>query len=335
MSATASAPTASPCPSRPCLLARMRPRASPKPIRVPSGPGAVAERTISSPSSRKVRWAPPTSTGSCPPQVSSMNAPRCSFSGPEIVPEAKRSPVRVGAPLTVRWASIWAGDQYIAAYGGRLTTWPFHSTSRSMSSPHGSLQSEVGQHCRLLDGRGHPGGLQREQGNHPRGDRRGERLAEVGPERHVLPGLDVACGPVVEEHHTEDVLLGPVDRDRFAHRVARADDEAELGLDVEPGRRAEHRGVVRGALALACRAHDVGARHHDRGRAAVVADRQVLPVRRQRVRAVGPEQPPEVRGVVLGGVEVDVVGDLERQVQASRRPAGAPPPRARLPAALR
>ena len=51
-----------------------------------------------------------------------MNAPRWSLSGPEIVPEAKRSPVRVGAPLTVRWASIWAGDQYIAAYGGRLTT---------------------------------------------------------------------------------------------------------------------------------------------------------------------------------------------------------------------
>ena len=60
-------------------------------------------------------------TGSVPPQVSSMKAPRVSFSGPEMVPEANRSPVRVEAPFTVRCASIWAGDQYISRYGGRLT----------------------------------------------------------------------------------------------------------------------------------------------------------------------------------------------------------------------
>ena len=43
-----------------------------------------------------------------------MNAPRWSLAGPEIVPDAKRSPVRADAPLTVRWASICAGDQYIS-----------------------------------------------------------------------------------------------------------------------------------------------------------------------------------------------------------------------------
>ena len=39
---------------------------------------------------------------------------------------------------------------------------------------------------------------------------------------------------------------------------------------------------------LTVRPHDVGARHHDRAGPAVVADRQVLPVRRQR-SASGPE----------------------------------------------
>ncbi len=59
---------------------------------------------------------------------------------------------------------------------------------------------------------------------------------------------------------------------------------------------------------------DVGAGDDDRARPAVVADGQVLPVGHQRLGA-GPEQPAEVGRVVLGGVEVDVVGDLERQPQ--------------------
>ena len=46
----------------------------------------------------------------------------------------------------------------------------------------------------------------------------------------------------------------------------------------------------------------------------MVADRQVLPVGRERL-AARPEQPPDVGRVVLAGVEVDVVAHLERQVQ--------------------
>ena len=48
--------------------------------------------------------------------------------------------------------------------------------------------------------------------------------------------------------------------------------------------------------------------------AAVVADRQVAPVRRQRV-VVGAEHAADVARVVERGVEVDVVGDGERQVE--------------------
>src|SRR3954447_1014768 len=58
-----------------------------------------------------------------------------------MVPLANRSPVRNEAPLTVRWASIWADDQYMAAYGGRLTTSPLSTTSKSMSKPAGSWTS--------------------------------------------------------------------------------------------------------------------------------------------------------------------------------------------------
>ena len=77
---------------------------------------------------------------------------------------------------------------------------------------------------------------------------------------------------------------------RGALRRRRADDEADLDLDVEPPRRTEARPVLVRRLALAVRAHDVGARDDDRAGAAVVADGQVLPVRRQGL-AVGPEDP--------------------------------------------
>src|SRR5436305_308915 len=59
---------------------------------------------------------------------------------------------------------------------------------------------EVWQRRRLL-GRGLDTAVaeQRER-RHPGRDRRLERLAEEGAERHVLPRLDVARAPVVDEH---------------------------------------------------------------------------------------------------------------------------------------
>src|ERR1700678_2934706 len=120
------------------------PVTAPNPMRAPDAPGAVAVIVTVSPSRRKVRGSPLTVTGSAPPQVSSMNAPRWSLAGPEMVPEANRSPVRVDAPFTVMWASIWAGDQYMVRYGGRVMTSPFHDTARSMSRPQSELSRRYG-----------------------------------------------------------------------------------------------------------------------------------------------------------------------------------------------
>src|SRR5581483_2399524 len=92
----------------------IRPRTSPRPIG-PCGPGAVAVTVTSSPSCRNARGAPPTSIGAVPFSVSSSRQPRWDASGPLTVPEANRSPHRSAAPLLVRWASIWAGVQYIAS----------------------------------------------------------------------------------------------------------------------------------------------------------------------------------------------------------------------------
>ena len=91
--------------------------------------------------------------------------------------------------------------------------------------------------------------------------------------------------------------------------------------------RAVGRASLVGGLALAARPDDVGVPDDDdRAGAAVVADREVPPVGQQRL-VVGPEDPADVGGVVERGVEVDVVGDLERHVQ--RRPRRAAPGAAR------
>ena len=148
-------------------------------------------------------------TAPCRPSSARGTSPRVPGSGPLMVPEAKRSPVRVLAPLTVRWASIWAGDQYIVRYGGRLTTSPFSTTSTSMSSARrrrSSRRDQVLQRRRVLRRQVAPGRVQRRERGDPGADRRRERLAEERPERDVLPGLDVARAPVVEPDDAEDVL---------------------------------------------------------------------------------------------------------------------------------
>ena len=85
-----------------------------------------------------------------------------------------------------------------------------------------------------------------------------------------------------------------------------------------------------GGLRLALRPPHRRAADDDRACAAVVADRQVAPVRQQRL-GVGPEQLPEVRRVLERGVEVDVVGDRERQLRLDVCRAGASA-RPRVPA---
>ncbi len=103
-----------------------------------------------------------------------------------------------------------------------------------------------------------------------------------------------------------------VDRDPVAERGRHPDHEADLGFDVQAYRWPEGR-TVRGGPLPDRPDHRRAGDHHGAG-PAVIADRQVLPVGQQR-RLAGPEDLAHIRRVVLGGVEVDVVGDLEREQQ--------------------
>src|SRR6202042_2700844 len=117
------------------------------------------------------------------------------------------------------------------------------------------------------------------------------RLAEERAEGHGLPRLDVPGRPVVDQAHAEHVLGEAVDGHRLAEHALRTDDEAELGLEVEPLRRAEGGPIGAGRPAWAVRAAHRGAGHDHCPGPAVIADRLVLPVRGQRLAAARPEYP--------------------------------------------
>src|SRR4051812_36781558 len=145
----------------------------------------------------------------------------------------------------------------------------------------------------------------------PRRDRGGEALGEKRPERLVLPSLDVARRPVVEQHYAEDMTSRLVYGHRAAQRIPTADDEAELDLVVEPRARPEARRFLIRRLDLPARPAYRRAGDHDRRGAAVVADRQPLVIRQQGI--VRAEQLADAHRVVDAGVEVGVVADLAGQ----------------------
>src|SRR5439155_17049014 len=103
---------------------------------------------------------------------------------------------------------------------------------------------EMRQRRRLLQRRVDARVLQQRERRHPGRDRGLERLAEVRAERRVLPYLNVAGAPVVDEDEAEDVVGERLDRHRLAELRRHSDDEAELELEVEAAARAEGRRVL-------------------------------------------------------------------------------------------
>ena len=96
-------------------------------------------------------------------------------------------------------------------------------------------------------------------------------------------------------------------------RARHADDETELELEVDPLGRAERRCVRAPSDALPVRPAHRRAAHDDGARTTVVGDREPTPTRYERL-AAGTEHPSHVRRVLERRVEVDIVGNLERQV---------------------
>src|SRR5258707_509810 len=131
--------------------------------------------------------------------------------------------------------------------------------------------------------------------------------ARQGPHASAVRRANVAPRPVVKEAEASNVLLGLADRDRRAARIARPDEDAELELIIEIARWPEARLGLRAWLALAARPLNGRSRGHDCGAAAMIADRHVLVVGKQ--RTVGPQHAARVGCMVNAGEEIGVVAD--------------------------
>ena len=96
-----------------------------------------------------------------------------------------------------------------------------------------SLVLQVIQNLGVLMRSGHTQLVQGFEGDDPRGDGGAEVFAEEGAEGNVFPLLDVAGGPIVEEHKPKDVVLRLGRRDALAHRLAVEGNEGHFKLEVE------------------------------------------------------------------------------------------------------
>ena len=86
-------------------------------------------------------------------------------------------------------------------------------------------RAQVGQRRGILRRQRLTEGLERIQRHDPRRNGGAEIFREKRPERLVFPRLHIARAPVVHQDEPEDVLLGPLDRDRLAERVSGPDEE--------------------------------------------------------------------------------------------------------------
>src|SRR5207237_6865203 len=93
------------------------------------------------------------------------------------------------------------------------------------------LGGQIGQRLRIA-GRTEesrdPVRLERFPGNHPWRDRSREALRQKWTEWLILPRLDVACRPVVDQTYAEDMVFRFADRDRLAHFIPAAYEKTDL-----------------------------------------------------------------------------------------------------------
>ena len=75
----------------------------------------------------------------------------------------------------------------------------------------------------------------------------------------ILPGLDVARRPVVQQRKPKDVVPGLADGDRFAEWVSGADIQPDLDLVIQEPRGAEAGDAARDRFGLPVRTPDLDA----------------------------------------------------------------------------
>src|SRR5687768_8479745 len=103
------------------------------------------------------------------------------------------------------------------------------------------LISQVRQHMRKLLWSFSTKRLQRIHRNNPWRDGGGKVLGEKRTQRHVLPLLNIACGPVIEQNKSCDIVFGLGGVYRMTELCFSAGDKRYFKLEVELSCRGENR----------------------------------------------------------------------------------------------
>src|SRR6201997_562888 len=179
-------------------------------------------------------------------------------------------------------------------YGGRETTWPFHSTARSMSRPQSSVSRRYGSGSGSWPGSGTRAACRAASGTTQGDTEVANDLPRCGPRGTYSQ----ACRSRADQSFTST-----------APNTCCAN--ALVGTGVPGGEPAPTTNPSSASMSSRTEGPNTGA--GSPGPLRWPAGR-VLPVGHQRLGG-RPEEPAEVGRVVLGRVEVHVVGDLERQPQ--------------------
>lgn len=108
--------------------------------------------------------------------------------------------------------------------------------------------------------------------------------------------------------------LGVLDADRFALLVTSvADDKGHLQFEVQQLARTEFGCLFVVGFGLSVWSVNFGATDHHRRRSAMVGNRQMQPVRQQRIVFTA-KHLANIAGVLFGGIEIGVVADLHWQM---------------------
>ena len=139
-------------------------------------------------------------------------------------------------PVQVERAALRESHRRLSSISHTCRAQPhFHGDGQTTKRAVGRIV-EIGEWLRVtLCARGErrAKGRQRFERHHPRTDRACKILGEKRAQWLILPALDIARRPVVQETNAKEVIVGVVYCDRFALCVAATDESTQLQFVVE------------------------------------------------------------------------------------------------------
>src|ERR1017187_1956042 len=155
--------------------------------------------------------------------------------------------------------------------------------------------------------------LERIKCHDPRRNARAKVFGQERTERLVFPRLNIACAPIVHQHHAKDVIDRATNRHWLTKRIARPNEECRFQFVIEAFARTKDRLDRVRRFGLTLRSPHIGATDNNRTGSSVISDRQPFPIWHERVLRAAQHRADIVR-VVIRRIKIRVIADVRRQL---------------------